>query len=89
MIKKKKPINRLNEKVKTAKKRKASSTRWLQRQLNDPYVKQAQSEGRRSRAAFKLIEIDKKFKLLKAKQIVLDLGAAPGSWTEVIVERTR
>tara|TARA_B100001245_G_scaffold160916_1_gene121192 strand:+ start:939 stop:1604 length:666 start_codon:yes stop_codon:yes gene_type:complete len=89
MIKKKKPINRLKEKVKTAKKRKASSTRWLQRQLNDPYVKQAQSEGRRSRAAFKLIEIDKKFKLLKAKQIVLDLGAAPGSWTEVIVERTR
>ena len=62
MIKKQKPYNRLKEKVKTAKKRKISSTRWLQRQLNDPYVKQSKAEGRRSRAAYKLIQINEKFK---------------------------
>ena len=84
MIKKQKPYKRLKEKVKTAKKRKTSSTRWLQRQLNDPYVKKSKSEGRRSRAAYKLIQIDKKFSLLKPNQIVLDLGAAPGSWSEVV-----
>ena len=84
MIKKQKPYNRLIEKVKTAKKRKISSTRWLQRQLNDPYVKKSKSEGRRSRAAYKLIQIDEKFSLLKPNQIVLDLGAAPGSWSEVV-----
>ena len=84
MIKKQKPYKRLKEKVKTAKKRKISSTRWLQRQLNDPYVKQSKAEGRRSRAAYKLIQIDEKFKILKPNQTVLDLGAAPGSWSEVI-----
>ena len=84
MIKKQKPYKRLKEKVKTAKKRKISSTRWLQRQLNDPYVKQSKAEGRRSRAAYKLIQIDEKFKILKPNQIILDLGAAPGSWSEVI-----
>ena len=84
MIKKQKPYKRLKEKVKTAKKRKTSSTRWLQRQLNDPYVKKSKSEGRRSRAAYKLIQLDKKFNLLKSNQIVLDLGAAPGSWSEVV-----
>ena len=84
MIKKQKPYKRLKEKVKTAKKRKISSTRWLQRQLNDPYVKKSKSEGRRSRAAYKLIQIDEKFSLLKPNQIVLDLGAAPGSWSEVV-----
>ena len=84
MIKKQKPYKRLKETVKTAKKRKISSTRWLQRQLNDPYVKQSKAEGRRSRAAYKLIQIDEKFKILKPNQIILDLGAAPGSWSEVI-----
>ena len=84
MIKKQKPYKRLKEKVKTAKKRKISSTRWLQRQLNDPYVKQSKAEGRRSRAAYKLIQIHEKFKILKPNQTVLDLGAAPGSWSEVI-----
>ena len=84
MIKKQKPYKRLKEKVKTAKKRKISSTRWLQRQFNDPYVKKSKSEGRRSRAAYKLIQLDKKFNLLKSNQIVLDLGAAPGSWSEVV-----
>ena len=84
MIKKQKPYKRLKEKVKTAKKRKISSTRWLQRQLNDPYVKQSKVEGRRSRAAYKLIQINKKFDLLRPNQVVLDLGAAPGSWSEVV-----
>ncbi len=83
MIKKQKPYKRLKEKVRTAKKRKNSSTRWLQRQLNDPYVKQSQAEGRRSRAAYKLIQIDEKFNLLKPNQTILDLGASPGSWSEV------
>ena len=84
MIKKQKPYKRLKEKVKTAKKRKISSTRWLQRQLNDPYVKQSKAEGRRSRAAYKLIQINEKFDLLRPNQVVLDLGAAPGSWSEVV-----
>ena len=84
MIKKQKPYKRLKEKVKTSKKRKISSTRWLQRQLNDPYVKQSKAEGRRSRAAYKLIQINEKFNLLKPNQVVLDLGSAPGSWSEVV-----
>ena len=84
MIKKQKPYKRLKEKVKTAKKRKISSTRWLQRQLNDPYVKKSKAEGRRSRAAYKLIQINEKFDLLRPNQVVLDLGAAPGSWSEVV-----
>ena len=70
--------------VRTAKKRTASSTRWLQRQLNDPYVKQAKAEGYRSRAAYKLIELDEKFGLLKGITRVVDLGIAPGGWSQVV-----
>ena len=70
--------------VKTAKKRTASSTRWLQRQLNDPYVKQAKAEGYRSRAAYKLIELDEKFGLLNGVTRVVDLGIAPGGWSQVV-----
>ena len=73
--------------VKTAKGRKSSSTRWLKRQLNDPYVRQAQTAGYRSRAAFKLIELDDRFHVLKKGARVVDLGAAPGGWTQVAVER--
>lgn len=68
---------------------KASSRQWLTRQLNDPYVHEAKRRGFRSRAAFKLIEIDDKAKLLKPGQRVVDLGAAPGGWTQVAVERVR
>ncbi|ABC21050.1 RlmE family RNA methyltransferase [Rhodospirillum rubrum] len=75
--------------VRTAKGRKASSTRWLQRQLNDPYVLEAKRQGLRSRAAFKLIELDERFTLLKPGMRVVDLGAAPGGWTQIAVERTR
>ena len=74
--------------VRTAKGRKTSSTRWLQRQLNDPYVAEAARRGYRSRAALKLIQIDYKFHLLKPGKRVVDLGAAPGGWTQVAVERT-
>ena len=70
--------------VRTAKKRTASSTRWLQRQLNDPYVKQAKADGYRSRAAYKLIELDEKFGLLKGVSRVVDLGIAPGGWSQVV-----
>lgn len=73
--------------VKTARGRKLSSTRWLQRQLNDPYVAEAQRLGYRSRAAFKLKELDERFDLLKGARRVVDLGCAPGGWTQVIVER--
>ena len=73
--------------VKSSKKRKSSSTRWLQRQLNDPYVHAAQRLGYRSRAAFKLIEIDEKLKILKPGMSVVDLGAAPGGWCQVLSER--
>jgi 23S rRNA (uridine2552-2'-O)-methyltransferase len=72
--------------VHTAKRRKNSSTRWLQRQLNDPYVVAAKKDGYRSRAAYKLLQLDEKFGLLKKGQIVVDLGAAPGGWTQVLVE---
>ncbi len=75
------------QKVKTAKRRKPSSTRWLQRQLNDPYVQEANRLGYRSRSAFKLKEIDDKVHLLKRGQIVVDLGAAPGGWCQVAVEK--
>lgn len=71
--------------VKTAKKRSTSSTRWLQRQLNDPYVQQAKREGYRSRAAFKLLELDAKFGLLHPGDYVVDLGCAPGGWAQVAV----
>jgi 23S rRNA (uridine2552-2'-O)-methyltransferase len=73
--------------VKTAKTRTASSARWLERQLNDPFVARAKAEGWRSRAAFKLIEIDEKFALLKRGARVVDLGCAPGGWLQVAVER--
>ena len=73
--------------VKTARGRKPSSTRWLQRQLNDPYVAAAAKQGYRSRAAWKLIEIDDRFGLLGRGARVLDLGAAPGGWTQVAAER--
>jgi len=73
--------------VKTARGRKSSSTRWLQRQLNDPYVQEANRKGLRSRAAFKLIELDDRFQFLKPGQKVVDLGCAPGGWTQVAAER--
>jgi 23S rRNA (uridine2552-2'-O)-methyltransferase len=73
----------------TGKAHKPSSRQWLTRQLNDPYVHEAKRRGYRSRAAFKLIEIDDKAKLLKPGQRVVDLGAAPGGWTQVAVERVR
>lgn len=72
------------ERLKTGKGRTASSTRWLTRQLNDPYVKAAKEAGWRSRAAFKLIELDQKFALLKNAQRVVDLGVAPGGWSQVV-----
>lgn len=77
----------LTVKVKTAKKRKLSSTLWLQRQLNDPYVHEAKRLGFRSRAAFKLIQLDERFHLLKPGLRVVDLGAAPGGWTQVAVDK--
>ena len=77
----------LKVRVKTAKGRKLSSQRWLERQLNDPYVREAKAKGYRSRAAFKLLELDRKFHLLKKGGRVLDLGAAPGGWTQVALAR--
>lgn len=77
----------LHTRVKSAKGRKLSSTKWLQRQLNDPYVQQAQKMGLRSRAAFKLMELDDKFKFLKPGANIIDLGAAPGGWVQVALER--
>ncbi len=74
----------LHERVKTARRRTASSTRWLQRQLNDPYVRRAQAEGYRSRAAYKLIELDEKFGFLKKARAVVDLGITPGGWSQVV-----
>ena len=70
--------------VRTARGRTAQSTRWLERQLNDPYVKKAKAEGYRSRAAYKLIELDERFGLLKGVDRVIDLGVAPGGWTQVV-----
>ncbi|WP_373474512.1 RlmE family RNA methyltransferase [Sphingorhabdus sp.] len=72
------------QKVKTAKRRSMQSTRWLERQLNDPYVRRAHSEGYRSRAAYKLVELDEKFHVLRGKKLVLDLGVAPGGWAQVV-----
>ena len=77
----------LTVRVKTAKRRKTSSNRWLQRQLNDPYVAEAGRQGYRSRAAFKLIQLDDKLGLLKPGARVVDLGAAPGGWSQVALER--
>ncbi len=73
--------------VKTAKGRKLGSTHWLQRQLNDPYVRKAKAAGYRSRAAFKLLELDDKFQLLRRGMAVADLGAAPGGWCQVAAQR--
>lgn len=78
----------LTVRVKTARKRSTSSTRWLQRQLNDPYVAAARRDGYRSRAAYKLIEIDDQFHILRKGARVLDLGAAPGGWSQVCVQRS-
>lgn len=75
------------KRIRTAKGRKMSSTRWLERQLNDPYVKRAQAEGYRSRAAYKLIELDERFGFLKGARRVVDLGIAPGGWTQVVRRR--
>lgn len=77
----------LHVRVKTARGRKLSSTRWLQRQLNDPFVRAAGVAGYRSRAAYKLIELDDRFRFLNPGARVLDLGAAPGAWTQVALER--
>jgi len=77
----------LTVRVKTARGRKKSSTKWLERQLNDPYVQQAKRDGYRSRAAYKLLELDEKFHIFKAGQRVLDLGAAPGGWSQIAVDR--
>lgn len=73
----------MKTRVKTARKRSLSSTLWLERQLNDPYVARAKREGLRSRAAYKLIEIDERFHFLKPGQRIVDLGAAPGGWSQV------
>ncbi len=79
----------LKVRVRTAKKRTVSSTRWLQRQLNDPYVVAAKRDGYRSRAAYKLIEIDDKYHFLNAGDAIVDLGAAPGGWSQVAAVRVK
>ena len=76
------------KRIRTAKGRKASSTRWLERQLNDPYVRRAKAENYRSRAAYKLLELDEKFGLLKGAKAVIDLGIAPGGWSQVVRRRS-
>ena len=76
------------KRLRTAKGRKVSSTRWLERQLNDPYVKRARAEGYRSRAAYKLLELDEKYGLLKSVKAVVDLGIAPGGWSQVVRRRS-
>ena len=81
------PGKDLGRRVKTARGRTASSTRWLERQLNDPYVRQAKAEGYRSRAAYKLAELDERFALLKGVQRVVDLGIAPGGWSQIVRKR--
>ena len=76
------------KRLRSAKGRKVSSTRWLERQLNDPYVRKAKAEGYRSRAAYKLLELDEKFGLLKGVKAVVDLGIAPGGWSQVVRRRS-
>ena len=78
----------LKARLRTAKGRKTASTRWLQRQLSDAYVAETKRQGLRSRAAFKLMQLDDRFRLLKRGDRVLDLGAAPGGWTQVAVARS-
>ena len=77
----------LSTRLRTAKGRTTASQKWLERQLNDPYVRAARAAGWRSRAAFKIIELDEKYSLFKPGQRVVDLGAAPGGWTQVAVQR--
>lgn len=72
------------QRVKTAKRRTAQSAQWLERHINDPYVRRVNAEGYRSRAAYKLIELDEKYKLLRGKKAVVDLGVAPGGWAQVV-----
>ena len=78
----------LKIKLKSAKRRKLSSSRWLVRQLNDPFVQEAKARGYRSRSAFKIIELDNKFKFLSPGASVVDLGCAPGGWSQIAVNRT-
>jgi 23S rRNA (uridine2552-2'-O)-methyltransferase len=80
-------VRNLKQRVKTANKRSLSSQKWLERQLNDPYVARAKREGYRSRAAFKLLEIDEKFHILKPGQKIVDLGAAPGGWSQIAAKK--
>ncbi|WP_230532121.1 RlmE family RNA methyltransferase [Microvirga roseola] len=80
-------VRNLKQRVKTANKRSLSSQKWLERQLNDPYVARAKREGYRSRAAFKLLEIDEKYQILKPGQRVVDLGAAPGGWSQIAAKK--
>lgn len=75
------------QRVRTARGRSAQSTRWLERQLNDPYVRRAKAEGYRSRAAYKLLELDERFQLLKGTRRIIDLGIAPGGWSQVIRQK--
>jgi 23S rRNA (uridine2552-2'-O)-methyltransferase len=75
------------QRVRTARGRTAASTRWLERQLNDPYVRRAKAEGYRSRAAYKLLELDERFALLRGVTRVIDLGIAPGGWSQVVRRR--
>jgi 23S rRNA (uridine2552-2'-O)-methyltransferase len=77
----------LRTRVKTARGRKVGSTKWLERQLNDPYVKRAKADGYRSRAAYKLTELDDRFQLIKGVKRVIDLGIAPGGWSQVVRQR--
>ena len=79
--------DRMRERVKTARGRKLSSTRWLERQLNDPYVAAAKKDGYRSRAAYKIIEMDDRFKFFKPGGCAIDLGSTPGGWAQVAAER--
>ena len=85
----KKPGMRLKVRVKTGKGRTVSQKNWLERQLNDPYVQEARKQGYRSRAAFKLTEIDDKYKFLKTGGRIIDLGAAPGGWSQVAAKRVK
>ena len=91
MTDKKKPPARIQKKVrvKMNRQRTVSSARWLERQLNDPFVKQAREEGYRARSVYKIIELDDKLKFFKPGAIVVDLGATPGSWSQIAAERLK
>ncbi len=79
--------NKAKQKVRTAKGRKSGSTRWLNRQLNDPYITKAEKDGMRGRAAYKLVELNEKLDFLRKDQVIVDLGAAPGGWCQVATEK--